>query len=156
MNVGCVRSAMFPYARNLLLSLAMVGCMISSGYAAQVFAGQWRSYGSSPIFLGVVQHGETVAIFSKSGYAMALLSIDGGGMLATGEGRWSFNDLSPQPVSITVGYEDDRLYLSIVSKSARVMANLFDISGLASEKWRGFLELKGNRNAEAEEFYQRI
>ena len=28
--------------------------------------------------------------------------------------------------------------------------------GLASEKWRGFLELKGNRNAEAEEFYQRI
>ncbi len=29
-------------------------------------------------------------------------------------------------------------------------------TGLASEKWRGFLELKGNRNAEAEEFYQRI
>lgn len=29
-------------------------------------------------------------------------------------------------------------------------------SGLASEKWRGFLELKGNRNAEAEEFYQGI
>jgi hypothetical protein len=28
--------------------------------------------------------------------------------------------------------------------------------GLASEKWRGFLELKGNRNVEAEEFYEGI
>jgi multiple sugar transport system permease protein len=31
-----------------------------------------------------------------------------------------------------------------------------NLPGLASEKWRGFLELKGNRNAEAKEFYQRI
>lgn len=110
---------MFPYARTLLLSLAMFGCTISSGYADQVVAGQWRTYGPSPIFLGVVQHGETVLIFSRSGYAMAMLSVNGGGMLATGEGRSSFNDLSPMSVSVTVGYKDDRLYLSIVSKSGK-------------------------------------
>ncbi len=44
--------------------------------------------------------------------------------------------------------------MRLTSERNRSAANA--LVGLASEKWRGFLELKGNRNAEAEEFHEGI
>ncbi|MEX2693135.1 hypothetical protein [Rhizobium mongolense] len=107
------------YGKTFLISLAIFSAMISSGNAAQFFAGRWHSSGESPVEIGLIQYGETVALFSKAGWAMVLLAPETGGMLASGEGKWSFNDTSSVIVNVTIGYRGDRLYLLIVPKNAR-------------------------------------
>lgn len=99
-----------------LISLALVFAMSSAGRAAQLLTGRWYNSEGQPVSIGVVQDGETVALFSEAGWAILLLVPDSGGMLASGQGKWSFNDSSSATVDVTIGYRDDRLYLSIVSK----------------------------------------
>lgn len=102
-----------------LISLAIVFAMSSAGRAAQLFAGRWQNSEGQPVSIGIIQEGETVALFSKAGWAMLLLAPDSGGMLASGQGKWRFNDSSSAMVDVTIGYRGDRLYLSIASKDAR-------------------------------------
>ncbi|MCD2177233.1 hypothetical protein [Rhizobium sp. C1] len=102
--------------KTFLISLTLVFAMSSAGRAAQLFTGRWHNSEGQPVSIGVVQDGETVALFSEAGWAMLLLAPDSGGMLASGQGKWSFNDSSSATVDVTIGYRDDRLYLSIVSK----------------------------------------
>ena len=104
------------YGRAFLISLAILFAMISSGNAAQFFAGRWHNSGESPASIGIIQYGETVALFSKAGWAIVLLVPETGGMLASGEGKWSFNNTSSVIVNVTIGYRGDRLYLLIVPK----------------------------------------
>jgi hypothetical protein len=65
------------------------------------------------------------------------------------------HQVAPRPLMV-IGAEFDTLMPIHASQEAFARAGEPKQFGLASEKWRGFLELKGNRNAEAEEFYQRI
>lgn len=104
------------YGNTFLFSLAIFFAMISSGSAAQFFAGRWHYSGESPVSIGVIQYGETVALFSKAGWAMLLLAPEAGGILASGEGNWSFDNTSTAIVNVTIGYRGDRLYLLIVPK----------------------------------------
>jgi hypothetical protein len=104
------------YGNTFLFSLAIFFAMISSGSAAQFFAGRWHYSGESPVSIGVFQYGETVALFSKAGWAMLLLAPEAGGILASGEGNWSFDNTSTAIVNVTIGYRGDRLYLLIVPK----------------------------------------
>lgn len=99
-----------------LISVAIVFAMSSAGRAAQLFTGRWHSSEGQPVSIGIIQDGETVALFSEAGWAMLLLAPDSAGMLASGQGKWRFNDSSSAMVEVTIGYRDDRLYLSIAPK----------------------------------------
>ncbi|MGV1803994.1 hypothetical protein [Agrobacterium vitis] len=73
--------------KGFLISLAIFLSLISSGNAAQFFAGRWHNARASSSSIGIIQYGETVSIFSEAGWTMALLIPEAGGMLASGEGK---------------------------------------------------------------------
>lgn len=110
------------YGKTFLISLAIFLAMISSGRAAQLFAGRWHHSGETPVSIGVIQDGETVALFSKAGWGMLLLAPGAGGMLASGTGRWNCSGTSTVKVDVAIGYREDRLYLLIVPKDKSVPA----------------------------------
>jgi len=101
------------HGRVFLFGLAVSLLLASSSNAAvQLFAGQWQKSGSSEASIGIIQHGETVAIFSKKGWAMALLRPQSNGLLASGEGKWILNAQSASVrVNVTIGYRNECLYL---------------------------------------------
>lgn len=105
------------------ISMAIFLVAISPVNAAQLFAGRWRSSGESPLSIAIIQYGETVTVFSKAGWAMLVLAPETGGMLASGKGKWSFNDTPSSIVDVTIGYRSDRLYLLIVPTDATGSAN---------------------------------
>jgi len=48
---------------------------------------------------------------------MAILQRETGGVLASGDGRWTITaNSSPANVRVTVGYRNDRLYLFVAPK----------------------------------------
>ncbi len=112
------------YRKTFLTSLAIFFAMISSGSAAQLFARRWHYSGDASVSIGIIQYGETVALFSSAGCAMLLMTPQAGGMLASGEGQWSFNNTSTATVNVTIGYRGDRLYLLIVPKDQRGPAEI--------------------------------
>lgn len=103
---------------TFLISLAIFLAVISSGNASQLFAGRWHSTGETPLSIGIIQDGETVSLFSKSGWAVLVQAPDAGGVLASGTGKWIFNNTPSAIVDVTLGYRGDRLYLLVVSKGA--------------------------------------
>lgn len=99
---------------GLLASLAVP---LSGNAADRLFEGQWQKSEGAPETIGIIQHGETTAIFSKAGWAMASLQPETGGVLASGEGKWTITANSPpENVRVTVGYRNDRLYLLVTPK----------------------------------------
>lgn len=98
-----------------LLGLAALLFGSSPGCAAEhAFAGRWSAPGQSSSPIGVIQYGETVALFAKAGWSIATLEPGTGGMLAVGDGKWVF-DLNGQPIAVTVriGQRGGRLYVLI-------------------------------------------
>ncbi|MBB3963305.1 hypothetical protein [Rhizobium metallidurans] len=97
--------------------LASFAVPLSGNAADRLLEGQWQTSEGAPETIGIIQYGETAAIFSKAGWAMASLQPETGGVLASGEGRWSITANSPPAnVRVTVGYRNDRLHLLVAPK----------------------------------------
>jgi hypothetical protein len=95
-------------------------------YAAeQSFAGRWSESGKASSSVGVIQYGQTVAIFGRAGWSMAVIEPGSDGMLASGVGRWTFEANSPAvSVHVRIGGRDDRLYLLITTEDTDAPAEL--------------------------------
>lgn len=104
------------YGKFCFISLLTFLSVISSGHAAQFFAGRWSHSEEPSSAIGIIQYGKTVAILSEAGWAMAVLVPKAGGKLASGEGKWNVSKTSSVIVNITIGYSDDRVYILIVPK----------------------------------------
>jgi hypothetical protein len=106
------------YGKIIFLGLlASLAVPISGNAADRLLEGQWQKSEGAPETIGIIQYGETTAIFSKAGWAMATLQPKTGGVLASGDGRWTITaNSSPANVRVTVGYRNGRLYLLVTPK----------------------------------------
>lgn len=86
-----------PYGKTFLISLAIFFSMISSGSAAQLVAGRWHYSGGSPVSIGIIKYGETVALFSKAGWAMLLLAPRQAGCWRGAKANGASTILRPPP-----------------------------------------------------------
>jgi hypothetical protein len=118
--VGTFRLTQSGVEQPLILSIhgkivtASLAFWLAWGTAAQAaehrLAGRWSN---SSVSVGVIQFGQTVFVFGKGGWSMGRLEPGAAGMLAVGEGSWTF-DARPGPATITVGEKDDHLYIIVL------------------------------------------
>jgi hypothetical protein len=108
------------YRNAFLVGLVVFLSAISLARAAdRPFAGRWHERGDASRTIGVIQDGETIAIFGEAGWSMASIKPKTGGLLASGDGKWTFkSDAPPITVNVTIGYRDGRLFLRIAPKDA--------------------------------------
>lgn len=104
--------------------LAMLLCQVwllntPARAESRPLAGHWRRTTNTSISLGIVQSGQTLFLLSDRGYAVALLSADAEGAVASGSGKWTLApDQKAVDVSVRVGEMDGHLYLWIKPQGA--------------------------------------
>jgi hypothetical protein len=99
------------HGKIVTASLALLLALGTIALAAEHrLAGRWRDSSAN---VGVIQFGQTVFVFGKGGWSVGRLEPGAAGMLAVGEGSWTF-DARPEPATITVGEKDDHLYIIVV------------------------------------------
>jgi hypothetical protein len=108
------------YRNAFFVGLAVFLSAISLANAADhPFAGRWHEPGQASSAIGIIQYGETIAIFGKAGWAMASIEPEMGGLLASGDGRWTLTSDAPSvAVNVTIGYRNGRLFVRIAPDDA--------------------------------------